>query len=116
MRNPVDIWAAATVRGVEFAYREGLEAVLRDPNIDAAIPVLMLTKEVGVPAFDFLLDLRDRYPRKPVLVTFSGDKDCMERCKAYLEPRGMTTFFEIEYPFVALSILARCARAMARPA
>ncbi len=116
MRNPVDIWAAATVRGVEFGYREGLEAVLRDPNIDAAIPVLMLTKEVGVPSFDFLLDLRDRYPRTPILITFSGDKDCMEQCKAYLEPRGLPTFFDIEYPFVALSILIRCARAMARPA
>jgi acetyltransferase len=114
MRNPVDIWASATVRGVEFAYREGLEAVLRDPHIDAAIPVLMLTKEVGVPAFDFLLNLRDRYPRKPILLTFSGDKDCMEQCKAYLEPRGMPTFFEVEYPFFAMSILARCARAMAR--
>ncbi len=115
MRNPVDIWAAATVRGVEFGYREGMEAVLRDPNIDAVVPVLMLTKEIGVPPFDFLLDLRARYPRKPILVTFSGDKDCMEQCKAYLEPRGIPTFFEIEYPFVALSILARCGRAMARP-
>jgi acyl-CoA synthetase (NDP forming) len=115
MRNPVDIWAAATVRGVEFGYREGLEAVLRDPNIDAAIPVLMLTKEIGVPSFDFLLDLRAKYPGKPILVTFSGDQDCMEQCKAHLEPRGMLTFFEIEYPFIALSILARCARAMERP-
>lgn len=115
MRNPVDIWAAATVRGVEFGYREGMEAVLRDPNIDAVVPVLMLTKEIGVPSFDFLLDLRARYPQKPILVTFSGDKDCMEQCKAYLEPRGMPTFFEIEYPFVALSILVRCVQAMARP-
>ena len=115
MRNPVDIWAAATVRGVEFGYREGMEAVLRDPNIDAVIPVLMLTKEIGMPSFDFLLDLRARYPHKPILVAFSGDKDCMEQCKAYLEPRGMPTFFEIEYPFVALSILVRCGRAMARP-
>jgi acyl-CoA synthetase (NDP forming) len=115
MRNPVDIWAAATVRGVEFGYREGMEAVLCDPNIDAVIPVLMLTKEIGVPSFDFLLELRARYPRKPILVTFSGDKDCMEQCKAYLEPRGMPTFFEIEYPFIALSILVRCVRAMARP-
>jgi acetate---CoA ligase (ADP-forming) len=115
MRNPVDIWAAATVRGVEYGYREGMEAVLRDPNIDAVIPVLMLTTEIGMPSFDFLLDLRDRYPHKPILVGFSGDKDCMEQCKAYLEPRGMPTFFEIEYPFVALSILVRCARAMARP-
>lgn len=114
MRNPVDIWAAATVRGVEYGYREGMEAVLRDPSIDAVIPVLMLTKEIGVPAFDFLLDLRGRYPQKPILVAFSGDKDCMDHCKAYLEPRGMPTFFEIEYPFIALSILVRCARAMAR--
>jgi acetyltransferase len=114
MRNPVDIWAAATVRGVEFAYREGLEAVLRDPAIDAAIPVLMLTKEIGVPGFEFLLELRSRHPRKPMLVTFSGDKDCMEQCKAFLEPHGIPAFFEIEYPFIALSILARCARAMAR--
>ena len=114
MRNPVDIWAAATVRGVEYGYREGMEAVLRDSNIDAVVPVLMLTKEIGMPSFDFLLDLRARYPQKPILVAFSGDKGCMEQCKAYLEPRGMPTFFEIEYPFIALSILVRCARAMAR--
>jgi len=115
MRNPVDIWAAATVRGVEFGYREGMEAVLRDPAIDAVIPILMLTKEIGVPSFDFLLNLRATYPRKPILVSFSGDKDCMEECKAYLEPRGIPTFFELEAPFVALSILVRCARVMARP-
>ena len=115
MRNPVDIWAAATVRGVEFGYREGMEAVLRDPSIDAVVPVLMLTKEIGMPSFDFLLDLRARYSQKPILVAFSGDKDCMEQCKAYLEPRGIPTFFEIEYPFVALSILVRCRQAMTRP-
>jgi acetyltransferase len=115
MRNPVDIWGAATVRGVEFGYREGMEAVLRDPAIDAVISILMLTKEVGVPSFDFLLNLRATYPRKPILVSFSGDKDCMEECKAYLEPRGIPTFFELEAPFVALSILVRCAQAMARP-
>lgn len=114
MRNPVDIWAAATVRGVEFGYREGMAAVLRDPNIDAVVPVLMLTKEIGVPPFDFLLDLRDRHPRKPILVGFSGDKDCMEECKAYLEPHGMPTFFDLEAPFIALSILVRCVRAMGR--
>jgi hypothetical protein len=39
----------------------------------------------------------------------------MEACKAYLEPRGMPTFFEMESPFVALSILVRCVQVMARP-
>jgi len=114
MRNPVDIWAAATVKGVEFAYREGMEAVLKDPNIDAVIPILMLTREVGVPSFDFILELQRRYPGKPILVGYSGDKDCFEECKAYLEPRGAPTFAVIEQSFEALSILVRCHRAMHR--
>jgi acyl-CoA synthetase (NDP forming) len=115
MRNPVDIWAAATVRGVEFGYREGMEAVLKDPNIDAVVPVLMLTREIGVPPFDFILELVKKYPEKPVLVSFSGDKEGMEECKAFLEPRGVPTFPEIEQPFEVLSILVRCHRAMHRP-
>lgn len=116
MRNPVDIWASATVRGVEFAYREGMEAVLKDPNIDAVVPILMLTREIGVPPFDFVLDLAKKYPEKPILVGFSGAKECMEECKAYLEPRGVPTFPELEQPFEVLSILVRCARAMKRAA
>ena len=115
MRNPVDIWAAATVEGVEFAYREGMAAVLKDPNIDAVVPVLMLTREIGVPPFDFILELVKQYPGKPVLVSFSGDRDCMEECKAFLEPHGVPTFPEIEQPFEVLSILVRCFRAMNRP-
>jgi acetyltransferase len=115
MRNPVDIWAAATVKGVEFAYREGMEAVLRDPNIDAVVPVLMLAKDIGVPRLDFILELATKYPEKPVLVSFSSEKDCMEECKAFLEPRGVPTFSEIEQPFEVLSILVRCHRAMHRP-
>jgi acetyltransferase len=115
MRNPVDIWAAATVKGVEFGYREGMEAVLKDPNIDAVVPILMLTRQIGVPPFDFILELVKEYPDKPVLIGFSGDKDCMDECKAFLEPRGVPTFPEVEQPFEVLSILVRCHRAMHRP-
>ena len=115
MRNPVDIWASANVRGVEFAYREGMEAVLKDANIDAVVPVMMLTRQIGQPSFEFILDLAKKYPGKPVLVSFSGDKDCAEECKAYLEPRGVPTFLEIEQAFEALSILVRCRKAMDRP-
>ena len=57
MRNPVDIWASASVKGVEFGYREGMEAVLKDPNIDAVVAVLMLTEDTGVPPFDFLVEM-----------------------------------------------------------
>ena len=115
MRNPVDIWPAASVKGVEFGYREGMEAVLKDPNIDAVVPILMLTRETGVPSFDFIIELRKKFPEKPILVTFSAEKQCMEECKAFLEPLGIPTFPEIEQPFEVLSILSRCTRAMNRP-
>ena len=115
MRNPVDIWASASVHGVEFGYREGMEAVLKDPNIDAVVPILMLTEDTGIPSYDFILDLKNRYPDKPLIVTFSADKKYMDECKNCLEPLGVPTFPEIEQPFEVLSILYRCARAMNRP-
>ena len=115
MRNPVDIWASASVHGVEFGYREGMEAVLKDPNIDAVVPILMLTEDTGIPSYDFILDMKNRYPDKPLIVTFSADKKYMEECKNYLEPLGVPTFPDIEQPFEVLSILYRCARAMNRP-
>jgi acyl-CoA synthetase (NDP forming) len=114
MRNPVDIWAAASTRGVEFGYREGMEAVLKDPNIDAVVPILMLTKESGIPSYDFIIDLAQKYPEKPIFVTFSGDKQYIEACKEYLETKGVPTFPEIEQPFEVLSILARCRKIMDR--
>ncbi len=115
MRNPVDIWAAASVNGVEFGYREGMEAVLKDPNIDAVVAILMLTKDTGIPSFDFIVEIAKKYPEKPVLIAFSGDRHYEEECKAFIEPLGVPSFPEIEQPFEVLSILSRCTMAMNRP-
>ncbi len=114
MRNPVDIWPAALVKGVEFGYREGTEAVLKDTNIDAVVVILMITDETGVPSLDFIVELARRYPEKPLYVTFSGQKKHMDAAKAFLEPKGVPTFPMIEEPFEVLSILTRCRQAMAR--
>jgi len=89
--------------------------VLKDPNIDAVVAVLMLTEDTGVPPFDFLVEMARKYPEKPLLVTFSGDKRFEDECKDFIEPLGLPSFPEIEQPFEVLSILARCFRAMNRP-
>lgn len=115
MRNPIDIWAAASVLGVEEGYREGMEIALRDPNIDAVIPILLVTPETR-PSLQFIVDLAKKYPQKTILATFSGDKQCMDEGRAFLEPRGIATFPEIEQPFEVLSILARCRKALSRSA
>ena len=114
MRNPVDIWPSAIVHGIEYAYREAMEAVLKDPNIDAVVPIMMITDETGVPDLTFIVDLAQKYPEKPIYVTFSSQKKHMESAKAFLEPRGVPTFPLIEEPFEVLSILHRCRRLMER--
>jgi acyl-CoA synthetase (NDP forming) len=114
IRNPVDIWFSAGIHGVEFAYREGTEAALKDSNIDAVVPIMLLTDETGIPPFDFLFDLARKYPEKPIYVTFTGEKKHMDAAKAFLEPRGVPTFPLIEEPFEILSILARCRKFMER--
>jgi acyl-CoA synthetase (NDP forming) len=115
MRNPVDIWPAASLHGVEFAYGEAMDAVLNDPNIDTVVPVLMLTDETGIPSLDFIVQMARKFPQKPIYVTFSGEKKHMDTSKAYLEARGVPTFPLIEEPFKALSTLVRCRKALDRP-
>jgi acyl-CoA synthetase (NDP forming) len=114
MRNPVDIWAAASVRGVEYGYKEGLEVVLKDSNIDAVVPILLLTKDTGIPSYDFIVELAKKYKEKPILMTFSGEEYYMRECKAYIEPLGVPTFTAIEQPFQVLSVLVQCHKAMMR--
>jgi len=114
MRNPVDIWPAVTVHGVEPAYREGSDTLLADENIDAAVVVLMLTEQTGVPPLDFLVELKAGYPDKPLYVTFTGDRQLMDTARDYLEPRGVPTFPLIEDPFEVLDILYACRRAQER--
>lgn len=115
MRNPVDIWPSALVHGIEYSYREAIEVLMKDPNIDAIVPILMLVEEVGIPNLDFIVELAKSYPEKLLYVTFSGDKKYMETAKAFLEPRGVPTFPLIEQPFEVISILNRCRKGMDRP-
>lgn len=114
MRNPVDIWAAAMVQGIEPGYSEGIRAVMEDPNIDVVVPILVLVDELGIPRLDFLVELARTYPEKPLYVTFSGIKDRIDEAKTFLEQRGVPTYELIEQPFEVLSILVRCRQAMDR--
>ncbi len=112
--NPVDIFPAVTVHGTEIAYAEAIGAVLDDPGIDAVGAIMILTPELAPDSYQFIVDLAQRHPAKPVYISFSGDTACDAAAKAFLEPRGVPTFPRIEDPFKALDILARCRAAMTR--
>ncbi len=114
MRNPVDIWGPAMVHGIEKSHRDAIEAVMDDPNIDACVVVLVVVDEFGQISLDFLVEMAQKYPDKPLYVTFTGIKERMEEAKAYLEPRGVPTYPFIEQPFEVLSILNRARMNMER--
>ena len=44
MRNPVDVWPSAIVHEIEFAYREGMEAV----DLDYLVQCLMAMGRIGM--------------------------------------------------------------------
>ncbi|MBI77158.1 MAG: hypothetical protein CMM53_05165 [Rhodospirillaceae bacterium] len=108
MRNPVDIFGSVGLVGYEKAYGDALDAVLSDRNIDAAVVIMMLTSETGIPKMDFLVDVSEKYPSKPVYVTFMGQHEHNVAAKEYLEPRGIPCYMQVEEPFEVLSILAKC--------
>ena len=114
MRNPVDIFGSVGLHGYERAYGDALDAVLADPAIDAAVVIMMLTEESGIPDYGFLVDLAKNYPDKPIYVTFMGDHAHNVACKAWLEPRGVPAYMLVEEPFEVLGVLARCRTAMNR--
>ena len=112
LSNPVDIFPSATVHGMEYAYREAMEAVFKDPNVDAVVSIMILTKELGMPSLDFIPELAAKYPKKPLYISFSGDHACNEEAKAFLEPRGVPTFPLIEDAFKAMDVLVRARKAL----
>lgn len=108
MRNPVDIFGSVGLHGYERAYGDALDAVLSDRYIDAVVVILMLTTETGTPPLDFLADLAGKHRAKPVYVTFMGQHEHNIAAKAFLEPRGVPCYMEVEQPFEVLSLLATC--------
>ena len=90
-----------------------MKVILQDPNIDAVVPILLLTDDTGVPPLDFIVELAEQFPEKPIYVTFSGERKHMDAAKAFLEPRGVPTFQTIEEPFEILSLLARAQEVLA---
>ena len=115
---PFSAWEVPWVHSLfenSAAVASGVEAALKDSNIDAVVPILLLTDDTGVPPLDFIVELARKYPEKPIYVTFTGEKKHMDAGKVFLEPRGVPTYPLIEDPFEVLALLARCRKAMERP-
>ena len=103
------------MHGSGYAYRHGIEALLKDPNIDAVVPILMLVGDAKELAkLEFIPELAAKYPDKPILVTFSGELQHFQMAKAILEPQRIPCYQYMEEAFDVLGVLSRCREARER--
>jgi len=112
--NPIDIWAAVQVQGLEQAYQLGMEAALDDEKVDAVVSILLLTVESAPASLEFIPKICERHPNKPVLISITGDKDLFDRAKIFLENRSVPVYLPVEDACEALAIMYRCAHSMFR--
>jgi len=111
VRNPVDMIASAD----EEAYHTALNAVLSDPNVDAAIAAFvppLKTRQLDV-ARKIRLAAAG-HPTKPVLAVLMG-RDGLEEGREHLQEVGIPTYLFPESATNALAALARYGRWLERP-
>jgi acetyl coenzyme A synthetase (ADP forming)-like protein len=111
IRNPLDMIASATPRG----YRTALEALLRDPNADAIVPIFV--PPLGVKQEDVvgaIVDAARTVPGKPLLGVLMG-REGLPAGRAQLLEAGIPTYVFPESAARALAVLNRQREWMTQP-
>jgi acetate---CoA ligase (ADP-forming) len=111
VRNPVDMIASANDESYHFA----LDAVLSDPNVDAAIASFV--PPLGIKQIEVARKIRkaaEAHPMKPVLAVLMG-REGLEEGRAHLQEAGIPTYLFPESATHALSGLVRYGMWLERP-
>jgi acetyltransferase len=94
VRNPVDYWPAIERHGPSKSYKQGIDALLNDPEVDGMIVHLFVG--FGI----WFLDMKEmmsgiKKPSKPILFWLMGPERGREPTRLTLEEEGWPTFYEI---------------------
>jgi acetyltransferase len=109
--NPVDVIGDADASRYRFA----LEHVLADPNVDAVVVLLAPTAVIDVKeTARHLIEIKDRYPTKPVVASFIGGLNIEEAARLLTDGRVPNYVFP-ERAVGALAGLVKYGRATQKP-
>jgi acetyl coenzyme A synthetase (ADP forming)-like protein len=111
VRNPLDLIASATPAG----YRQAIGSLLRDPTIDAVVPIFIPPLGVDQDAVaSAIVESAAAVPDKPVLAVMMGRQGLPE-WRAQLHRAGIPTYIFPESAARALAALSRHREAAAEP-
>jgi len=105
-RNPLDVEPLSEVVTQEGAYRLGLDVVLSDPGVDMAL-LVMTTLPLDRLHGDYVIDVAQAYPEKPVAVCIIGEAAIYNRLYQILEEARIPVFISVRRAVVSLAALHR---------
>jgi len=94
VNNPVDYWPAIERHGPVPAYKNAIEALHDDPEVDGIIVHLFTRYEFLASKMKAIMSSISK-PRKPVLFWLIGPEKGREPTRLALEEEGWPTFYEI---------------------
>lgn len=105
--NPVDMSAVTPILGRVKAYETVLEILCEEEQSDIIVPILLASPDIPVEEYSFFPKLAARYPQKPILISFTGDKFAQEKIRTYLEEKSLPVFYPLEDIFEVLSVVCQ---------
>jgi acetyl coenzyme A synthetase (ADP forming)-like protein len=107
--NPFDIEPLSEIVTQEGAYRLGLDTVLSDPGVDLALLVMSTLKTPHGHA-DFLLEVTQAHPEKPVAVCIIGEAAGYTQLFQIMEEASIPVFVSVRRAVASLAALYRYRR------
>jgi acetyltransferase len=104
VKNPVDYYPAMEKHGLALAYKNGIEALHEDLEVDGLIVHLFVG--FGIWSLDMKAIMSGiKKPRKPILFWLMGPEKSRELTRMTLEAEGWPTFHEIHQTVKVMSCL-----------
>jgi acetyltransferase len=103
-KNPVDIWPAMELRGINETLQRVVPLVLRDPSVDAALLLTFaspLVHQMDMSVFSAAM----KQTQKPIVTWMFGLVPYFEDFKRVLEGVGIPVFLELPHTVSVLSAL-----------
>ena len=92
--HPVDLWIAIERHGFEKVFRDSINAVINDPNVDSIIFHSYATPFIKQEFFNELAALVKKH-EKPVVLWIEGRKDFAELLRGLAENAGLPAYREM---------------------
>jgi len=106
LRNPVDVEPLSETVGRIDAFRIPLETILPDDNVDMCL-IIMGTTPIQKSDLDYLKDIRQAYPQKPIAVCIIGSQDVYEQLFSIIEEMGIPVYPSVHRVVNSLATLYR---------